>query len=236
MFTFKGRHSSTMGLQASGELVLNSPSRDVNRISIAGRNGDLVMDNGRFESVVRSIGCRLIPVANENMETTINRIQTWLATDVRYHDFLWEADSDFVYRAMVEGSVNARRILPKFGRMVIDFRLHPIKILRSSMNERQVVSGTNIANPYELPAKPVIRVVGNGDLLLNIGNQVLDLRDILHGITVDCETMTVTNFDGTSTEFAKMYSTFPELLSGNNVITFDGNVQVFITPRLGDLV
>lgn len=236
MFTFKGVHSCDMGLQASGDLVLNSPVRDKHLVQIAGRNGDVVMDNGRFDSVIRSIGCRLLALRNTNVETTINAIQSWLTTNPGYHEFLWDDDPEFVYCAMVDGTVNANRILPKFGKMVIDFRLYPIKYLRSSLNERKVVSGTNITNQFEIAAKPIIRIVGSGNLLLNIGEQVLDLRDVHNGIIIDSEMMTVTNLDGNLTEFEKMYSTFPELQPGSNNITFDGDIQVFITPRLGRLV
>jgi len=234
MFTYKGIRSSDMGLQIDGNLTFEAPRRDMNLVSVAGRDGDVVMDNGRYESVTRTINCRL-KTTNENVESVINRIHNWLATDVNFHDFHWSGDSDFTYKAMVENPSRTQRVLSKLARIALKFRIHPIKYLTSSLNEREVVSDTNIANQFSLSAKPIIRVVGNGNVVINIGSQILDLRNVLHEITIDCETMTVVGHDGNA-EFAKMYSTFPELRPGNNVITFDGDVQVFITSRLGALV
>ena len=234
MFTYKGINSRDMGLRIDGNLSFESPDRDVDLISIAGRNGDLVMDNGRFESVLKTLNCRIL--TEGNVEERINQIHNWLATDVGYHDFTWSGDRDFTYQAMVENGVRSQRTLTKLARMAIKFRVHPIKYLTSSLSERQVSSGMNIANPFDIASKPIIRIVGNGNFRLNIGNQVLDLRDINRGITVDCETMTVTSFNGQFTEFDKMYSSFPELRPGNNNVIFNNDFQVFITSRFGVLV
>lgn len=234
MFTYKGIRSSDMGLQINGNLEFNAPRRDVNLVSVAGRDGDLVMDNGRYESVLRTINCRL-KTTNENVETAINRIHNWLSTDVGFHDFLWSGDPDFTYKAMVDNPSRTNRTLAKLARIALKFRLHPVKYLTSSLNEMAVTNGLNIENQLLLDAKPIIRVVGNGNVVINIGNQVLDLRDIFHSITIDSENMTVTGHDGNA-EFTKMYSTFPVLAQGNNIVSFSGNFQVFITPRLGALI
>ena len=234
MFTYKGIRSSDMGLQINGNLDFSSPRRDMNLVSVAGRDGDLVIDNGRYESVTKTINCRL-KTTNENVETVINRIHNWLATDVTFHDFHWSGDPSFTYKAMVENPMRTQRALSKLARIALQFRIHPIKYLTSSLTNREVVSGTNIVNQFQLAAKPIIRVIGNDDIVINIGAQVLDLRDVVDEITIDCEMMTVIGADGKAV-FAKMYSPFPVLQPGNNVITFDDNVQVFVTPRLGALV
>jgi len=234
MFIYKGIRSIDMGLQIDGNLTFESPRRDLNLVSVAGRDGDLVMDNGRYNSITRTINCRL-RTTNENVETVINRIHNWLAIDVNFHDFSWSGDPGFTYKAMIENPTRTQRVLVKLARIALNFRVHPIKYLTSSLNEQVVASGTNVENPFQLASKPVIRVVGSGNIIINIGLQVLDLRNIFQEITIDCETMTVMGHDGVA-EFAKMYSTFPELRPGNNIITFTGDVQVFVTPRLGVLV
>lgn len=234
MFTYKGIRSTDMGLQIDGNLEFSAPRRDVNLVSVAGRDGDLVMDNGRYESVLRTINCRL-KTTNENVETLINRIHNWLSTDVGFHDFFWSGDPGFTFKAMVDSPSRAGRTLARLARVALKFRVHPIKYLTSSLNERAVTSGDNIANQFLLDAKPIIRVLGTGDIVINFGSQTLDLRDVFQEITIDCETMTVIGHDGNA-EFTKMYSTFPVLETGNNVVTFDGNFQVFITPRLGALI
>ena len=50
-FTFAGRSSKDFGIYLSGSGVFNAPERDVETISIPGRSGDLILDNGRFKNI-----------------------------------------------------------------------------------------------------------------------------------------------------------------------------------------
>jgi len=226
-----------MNLRVLNDVTFTSPTRDVNVIQVPGRDGDLIMDNGRFESVIRSIPCRLEAPKGENVEQLISQINNWLIDDGGFHEFRWDNDPEFKYLARVESDVVSRRVLSKFGRVVIDFHLHPVKYLESSLEARQVTNGTNVANQFEIDAKPIIRIVGEGNITLNIGGQPLVLRGISQGCMIDSETQTITSLDGSVTLFDRMYSPFPVLRPGNNQVTFTGSVnQVFITPRLGALV
>ena len=47
-FTFNGINSGTFGLYIGGQNTFNSPQRDITKVAIPGRNGDLIKDNGRF--------------------------------------------------------------------------------------------------------------------------------------------------------------------------------------------
>ena len=236
MFTYKGINAKTMHLRVLNDIAFESPRRDVELIQIPGRHGDLVMDKGRFESVLRSVPCRMEAPMGENVEGIMSRVNNWLIDDGRFHDFEWDNDPDFIYRAKIEGEVVTQRLLERYGKTEIGFRMHPIKYLRTSLVERQITSGTSMNHPFTVPAKPIIRIVGSGNLTLNIGGRVLDIRGIAGGCIVDSENQTITDLTGRVTLFDRMFSGFPVLVSGNNVVTFSGNFQVFVTPRLGALV
>lgn len=49
--TFGGVNSADFGIYISGEGVFNAPQRDVEMIEIPGRNGEFVLDNGRFNNI-----------------------------------------------------------------------------------------------------------------------------------------------------------------------------------------
>ena len=49
--TFNGTSSLSLGVAISGEGSYDSPSRDRTVVTIPGRNGDLVIDNGRFQNI-----------------------------------------------------------------------------------------------------------------------------------------------------------------------------------------
>jgi len=237
MFTYKGIKSKDMHLRVLNDISFASPKRDVNIIQVPGRDGDIIMDNGRFESVIRSIPCRLEAPTGTDVEELINKINNWLINDAGFHPFTWENDPDFRYLARVEGDVVSQRILSHYGKAVIDFRIHPIKCLESSLTEKEITHGTNLENPFSIPAKPLIRIIGTGDITITIGGRQLILQGIEGGCIVDSETQTIMSLDRRLTLFNRMFSSFPVLQPGDNPITFSENVdQVFITPRLGALV
>ena len=225
-----------MHLRVLNDVNFASPIRDVNVIQVPGRDGDLIMDNGRYHSVVRSIPCRLEAPSERNVEQVMNEINNWLIDDGRFHEFNWDNDSDFEYLARVEGDVVSRRMLSHLGQTVLKFRLHPIKYLRSSLIEQLTPTGTNIPNQFRISAKPIIRIVGDGDITINIGGRPLVLHGISGGCIINSESQTITDLQGRVTLFERMRSPFPDLQPGNNQVTFSGNIQVFITPRLGALV
>lgn len=237
MFTYKKIKASDMGLRVLNNVVFSSPERDVELVQIPGRDGDLIIDNGRYESVIRSIPCRLESNKND-VEVLIDRINNWLINSDGFNEFLWHNDPDYVYQAKIEGQVESQRVLSRFAETIIDFRLHPVKHLRSSLREREIVNGLVVVNTLALSAKPIIRVVGTGDVTLQIGDQQVELTELPGGCIIDSERQTITNLHSSETLFSNMRSyPFPKLVPGNNAITWTGNdIKVFITPRLGALV
>ena len=48
---FDGESSKSYGVYITGEAVYNAPEKDVEMISIPGRNGSFALDKGRFENI-----------------------------------------------------------------------------------------------------------------------------------------------------------------------------------------
>lgn len=236
-FTYKSINAKEMHLQILNELEFASTTRDIELVTVPGRDGDLIVDNGRYNSVVRKFPCRLLIPDNVNLEDAMSKIHQWLIVDAGSHDLLLDDEPDFIYRAMVDNAITTNRILSQLGKVVISFRLHPVKYLRSALIERQISSGTNITNPFGIEAKPVLRILGNGNITINIGDRALILQGIAGGCIVNSETQTITSLDGRITLFDRMFSPFPVLRTGNNQVTFSGEgIQVFMQPQLGALV
>ena len=235
-FTYKGITSRDMHLRVENELELSSTERDIELIEIPGRDGDLVLDNGRFKSVVKTFPCILVPPPKKDVESLVHPIHQWLACDVGYHDLLLEDDREFVYQGIIDNPVTTNKILSHLGKTVISFRLHPIKYLKTSLIEEPLTNGMTLTNPFGIEAKPMIRMIGNGNMTLTIGGRELVLQGIAGGCLIDSDTHTIMSLDGRVTLFERMFSPFPILKPGNNVINFPTHIQVFITPRLGALV
>ena len=85
-----------------------------------------------------------------------------------------------------------------------------------------------------MPSNPLIKVVGSGDVTVNINNQELILKGLEDEIEVDCEIMNAyKKINGDIVLLNnKMYSDFPVLEVGENQISFEGNVsKIEIIPR-----
>ena len=239
MFSFKGISAKSMSLRVLNNVVFNSPSRDTNLIHVPGRNGNLVKDNGRYGDVLRSIPCRL-ESSRENVEQMVSKIHHWLVKDVGYHEFLWHGDADFVYSARVDSNSVSRRRLTGLADTFIDFQLYPIKYLRSSMVEREIDNGRVLVNSMELDAKPLVRIIGTGLVVLTVDDKIMEINipENAGGCVIDSETRIITSLDGKTALFRNARGEYPVLAVGNNVVLWSGanDVQVFVTPRLGALV
>jgi len=246
MFKFKGKRSDEMHLIIENNVGFASPERDLEFIAIPGRDGELIIDNKRYGSVTRTIPCVLSLPKDESVEHVATKIGNWLNVDHQYHDFHWAEDPEFVYRAMFYESFNLQRVIRRFGRLVLNFKMHPIKYLKSSLVERSVASGFNLHNPLTLPSKPIIKIVGHGDMRIRINDQEVVLSRIEEGgVIIDSENQTVTTLDGRWSQARHLVTyPFPVLEVGNNVITYqaDNSLRlsridsVSIVPRFGELI
>lgn len=79
-FVFDGESSLDYGVYIGGQNTYNAPERDVTKVSIPGRNGDLIQDNGRFLNVQVPY---TIVVMDEFRDKT-DAIKAWLLSKTGY--------------------------------------------------------------------------------------------------------------------------------------------------------
>jgi len=237
MFTFKNQTSEQMGLEIGNGISYPSTSGSLEFIEIDGRDGALVIDKKRYKRVNWPIPV-ILKTDQDGIEPRITDITNWLLTDLGEHDWLWDSDPDFIYRAFCYDQYGMDRLLSNFGKAVINFNLHPIKYLSSTYRTESAVPNNRvISNPYRIDARPRLRIVGSGDIEIQIGGRPLRLRGIDGGCIIDSESQTITSLDGQRTMFSHMFDLFPTLRPGDNRITINRNdVQMHIIPRLGALI
>lgn len=91
--------------------------------------------------------------------------------------------------------------------------------------------GTVIRNPYEFHAKPIIRVYGNGEGNVYIGDEVIQILQNDGYIDLNCETHNAYDRNGFCNGYVKTED-FPDLKPGKNSISWNGNItSLEITPR-----
>lgn len=74
-FIFAGRKSTEFGVWCSGSETWGAPERDIEQVSIPGRNGDLQIDNGRFKNKDVPYACFMM---REDCLQKIDDFRSWL--------------------------------------------------------------------------------------------------------------------------------------------------------------
>ena len=227
---FDGESSKSYGVYITGEAVYNAPERQVEMITVPGRNGTLAIDQGRFENieVTYPVGCFA-----DN--------QSDFAAKVR--DFRNELASRFGYKRLVDtyhpdefrlGTYSAGLDVGAVGfhnagEFAIVFDCKPQRFLTSGETVTTMTSSGTITNPTQFDAKPLIVVTGTGTLTVN----GVAITISVSPTTIDCEAMEA--YNGTTSRNSSITLTpnrFPVLSPGSNSITKTSGIsQIKITPR-----
>lgn len=83
-FTFDGENSADYGLYISGDSVYNAPNREIDMVSIPGRNGQLAIDLGRYENITVTYPAFVFADTQEEFREKIRRIRNWLCSKTSY--------------------------------------------------------------------------------------------------------------------------------------------------------
>lgn len=233
-FRYGGRYSHEMGLTISADTTQTSPAYDVQFQTVPGRDGDLAMDNKRLESFIYPIRTMLqrdVP----DIHSAASAVSQWLKSDVRYKELTLSWDPEYIYRAIYYEQFDVEDLLPKFGRISLNFKVHPVKYHVSGQQPVEFTNGMTIHNPELRAAKPLIEIEGVGDIKLqNNGEDWLILTAVDGSIVIDSQREQV--YRDTFIHFDKMNGNlrpmFPQFAPGHNQITWTGNVtKITITPR-----
>ena len=156
-------------------------------------------------------------------------IKKWLINDLGYKPLILSTDLNCYYEAICANKLDISEMVENFGECLIVFNCKPLK--REVFGDSRITL-TQSSTLYNngLASSPYIKVVGSGDITININNQELVLKDVENYIEVDTELYNC--FKDNENQNNKMYSDFPVLEEGINNINWQGNVtRLEIIPR-----
>lgn len=231
-FTFKGRRSIDYGLVISKKTVYNSAKRDVTVTSVPGRDGDLIIDNGRYSNVSIGYEMKLIPgMTPWSFAELAQIIKDWLLPEPGYFE-LWDTYDPRYYRlgAYVD-AVNIEQELNDLGSFSLIFNCKPYRYSLDGQRTIELTEGGDIYNGESYTAKPYIKVTGSGSITLTINDTDYELSSVNGYIELDSEMMNA--YKGSTNQNANFSGTdFPVFMPGVNSISWSGTVfKVEIIPR-----
>lgn len=216
-FRFNGILSSDLGIIITKPPEDELPTRDIEVVSVPGRNGDLLFDRGRYTNVKRKYNCAVLPerqnrildspfsldIIQMSRERSNVECKYTLATSNIYNELypsskycrLEDTYNPHIFRmARVTSSIKMNNIVNQVGEFSIEFECKPQKFLITG--EIPVVfygdlngSTRKLYNGYNQTAKPLIRVSGSGSGEITVGDVTVEFFDLTETIYLDCETM-----------------------------------------------
>lgn len=219
---------STFGIYISGEGTYNAPERSVTAQSIPGRNGDLIIDNGRFENIEVTYPAFILDDFAANIKAARNylaSLQGYVKIRDSYHPGEYRMG---VYSNGLEVDTSGHG--NRHGKFNLTFNCKPQRFLTDGDTPVTISSGAAITNPTLFPSRPLIRVTGTGTL--SLGGVEITITGTQAYTDIDCDLMDCFNGSTNLNKFVSIDGDeFPELAPGENVLVYDGPTAVQITPR-----
>ena len=230
-FYFKEHSSLDFGLYVKEKNVYKGAQRDVTYTSVPGRDGDLIIDNGRYKNVKIKYKLELLNSSPRSFAELARLIRNWLLVTPGYFK-LWDTyDREYFRLASFSGEVDIEQELRDYGSLNITLNCKPFRYELSGQEMITTTTARHIYNAQAYPSKPYIKLYGSGTLSLYLNGSYYYFTDVEDYIEIDSEIMKC--YKGTTSLDNKMTSDgFPIFVPGDNYVSKNQNVtRIDIIPR-----
>lgn len=219
---FSGRSSEDFKAHISGSRTFISPTRDVESISVPGRNGDLHVDNGRFTNVPIIYPAFI----TEDFEKNYSAFKAFLCAQIGYKILADSYHPDHYRRAMFNGGISPEMAtLNRAGSFELSFDCDPRLFLKSGDKVVRINAAGQIYNRTQFASKPIIRAYGTGTL--TIGDVSIEIISADEYTDIDCELQEAYKDNiNCNSNIELENGVFPELMPGLNEITYSGILDI----------
>lgn len=222
---FGGVNSADYGIYISDEGVFNAPKRAVEIVTVPGRNGDIVIDQGHWENIKVTY-----PAFNheDDLDTFAARLSAFrnaLASQVGYQRLTDSFHPDEYRMALFVDGLDVDPVkYTTVGKFNLEFNCKPQRWLTSGEVAVSVSSGDTLTNPTQYESSPLLAVKGYGTIGFNGYEVELDNSTSMH--------FTIKNGQSNINVSGNSYSiTFTEsILSVGDTITLEPS-DIFWKPK-----
>jgi len=160
--------SADYGIYISGDGVYNAPERDVEFVSVPGRNGDIAMDQGRYNNITVTYPAGTFAKTQEEFREKLSDFRNAILSQKGYQrledTYHPEEFRMAVYTAGLEvDPVNYNQA----GEFELTFNCKPQRWLTVGALPIPVDSGDVLQNPTVFDSSPLLEVEGYGTVSFN---------------------------------------------------------------------
>jgi len=161
-FTFDGESSKDYGIYITGSAVYNAPVRDVDMITIPGRNGAFALDKGRFENIEVTYPAGIYAQTESDFAQGISDFRNFLASRQGYVELSDDYNTGEYRLAVYKSGLDVSPEQLRAGEFEIVFECKPQRFLTSGETEETVANNGTLDNPTLFDAHPMLEVWGSG--------------------------------------------------------------------------
>lgn len=146
---------------AFGCNLFDRPERDVDIISVPGRQGDLVLDNGRYKNIIREYQVQVTGI--KNIETLIQE----LTKKVGYFRLEDDYDSEVYFEARLAEPPTIKRFVGEAASVTVRFDRKPQRYLKSG--ENVAITESTFIGTWQFPSSQYEdrNIVGTFKMVIN---------------------------------------------------------------------
>ena len=217
--------------------VYDTPQREYEKVSVPGRNGDVLIEQDRFPNVIHEYPC----IIAEDFDANFKAFSAFMLSSRGYMRLEDSFHPDEFYIATFKGIDNLKHSTgQKMGSFVLKFDRKPQRYLKRGEKAYSFpASGGSqwsiqyVKNPTQYNAYPLITVTGPGELVIeDIGIEV-SVSGSYTTTIIDCENQEA-YYQGVSrnSNITLTNGEFPYILPNmENTIDYRGFSTIQIQPR-----
>lgn len=193
----------------------NLPQKDIESIKVAGKNGNMHIDNGTYNSITRTIVC--VATDLEKINDIISFLKPIGTIELSTHEGIYR-------NYVINNQVPFSKYLSYLREFPIQLELSPIGY---SITET-VVTKTTTPGTFTvggtIGVSPILEIKGSGEVTVTLNGKVFTLSNCdSTAYIVDCDLMNVTKSSVQKND--EFTGNFPELIVGTNTISWTGSVS-----------
>ena len=170
------------GVIISDAAVFDAPARAYESVSVPGRNGAVIFDEGYYENVKVTYDASLL-----NKNANLDGFRSWLMSFTKYVRIEDTYHPEEYRLGIPSGGLQiSTERANKIGHFKVQFDCKPQRFLKSGEIGTEYTDSVTLFNPTQYPSKPIIRVYGHG--VLGVGNDSITIAsNSLDYIDLDCD-------------------------------------------------
>lgn len=226
---FDGTDLSVYGVFFDSSKMFVKPAKRTEKVTIPGRNGDLILSDNCFDNVMVDIPCFLRADFAGRFSDVINFLNS---KDNQYRSLELSTDLSVFRRAVFRSAVEPQTgAFNKYGHFTLTFDCMPQMWLNDGSLASTFTKSGTITNPTRFASQPLIRAYGKGTF--TVGDTTVQILRANTYTDIDCALMDC--YKGQTPCNANVVfsgNDFPKIPSGTTTVTLgSGITRVDITPR-----